>query len=349
MPQRRHVTGAAELDALDAELGDAMHFLHRGGDVAERQAGPADHPLRMVAAEVAGEVLLDAQHLRRGAGVLQLRGGGEHAVDYLGVDAILVELLGAQVRVPRAADAVETGLIQSGLRHAVGAVLLAGLVFSACRADAGDQPEGGAVARDPLLAVRSFADERHPLLELARRLRGEEIRRQPDHIEMAIGRDSFVLHLLPLPTADQIISNRELLPMDWRAPSCTRGVHASSIRQMAAQPAADRSTGECVMARTVWRATSLATRSALLLSVRRRSAPEHCPQDADEEQRCDWPMEPDPVQTGENIDQNQKARNCEGHCNRARQVRQPIRDGARPRGWLVSVANPLSAGFRCCK
>src|SRR5882762_4575837 len=35
-----------------------------------------------------------------------------------------------------------------------------------------------------------------PLLELARRLRGEEIRRQPDHIEMAIGRDSFVLHLL---------------------------------------------------------------------------------------------------------------------------------------------------------
>src|SRR6202022_5087672 len=109
--------------------------------------------------------------------------------------------------------------------------------FSVARAAPGDQPEGGAVARDPLLAVRAFADERHPLLELARRLRGEEIRRQPDHIEMAIGRDSFVLHLLQLPTADQIISNRELLPMAWPAPSCTRGVHASSIRQMGAQPA----------------------------------------------------------------------------------------------------------------
>src|ERR1700704_1712929 len=100
------------------------------------------------------------------------------------------------------------------------------------------------------------------------------------------------------------------------------------------------------MARTAWRATSLATRWALLLSVRRRSAPEHCPQDAKEEQCCDRPMEPDPVQTGENIDQNQKARNCEGRRNGARQVHQPIRDEARPRGWLVSVATPLTAGFR---
>jgi len=114
----------------------------------------------------------------------------------------------------------------------------------------------------------------------------------------------------------------------------------------AGRPPPGSSTGECVIARTVWRATSLATRRALLLSVRRRSAPEHCPQDADEEQRCDWPVEPDPVQTGENIDQNQKARNCEGRCHGARQVHQPIRDEARPRGWLVSAANPLSAGFR---
>jgi len=60
MPHRRHVPGAAELDALDAQLGDAMHFLHRGGDVAERQAGQADHPLRMVPAEVDDEVVVDA-------------------------------------------------------------------------------------------------------------------------------------------------------------------------------------------------------------------------------------------------------------------------------------------------
>ena len=35
-------------------------------------------------------------------------------------------------------------------------------------------------------------------------------------------------------------------------------------------------------------------------------------------------MEPDPVQTGENIDQDQKARNGEGQGNRAGQVRQPV-------------------------
>jgi hypothetical protein len=30
--------------------------------------------------------------------------------------------------------------------------------------------------------------------------------------------------------------------------------------------------------------------------------PEHCAQDANEQQRRDWPMKPDSVQTGEDID-----------------------------------------------
>jgi len=59
-------------------------------------------------------------------------------------------------------------------------------------------------------------------------------------------------------------------------------------------------------------------------------------------------MEPDRVHAGENINQNQKARNCEGRRKGARQGREPIRDKAHPRGWLVSVANPLSASFRGC-
>src|SRR5260370_42005894 len=88
----------------------------------------------------------------------------------------------------------------------------------------------------------------------------------------------------------------------------------------AGRPPPSSSTGACAMVRTVRRATSLATRWALLLSVRLRSAPEHCPQDADEEQRGDWPMEPDPVQAGENIDQKQKTRNGQGHRKGPRQV-----------------------------
>src|SRR5262249_39035316 len=93
--------------------------------------------------------------------------------------------------------------------------------------------ERGAVARHPLLAVRSFADEGHPLLEIARRLGGEEIRRQPDHVEMAIGGNSSVLHLPEPPTLDQIPSNRELLPMDCRTPSCMCAVDVSrDVRQL---------------------------------------------------------------------------------------------------------------------
>jgi hypothetical protein len=47
---------------------------------------------------------------------------------------------------------------------------------------------------------------------------------------------------------------------------------------------------------------SLPTLSAILISIRSRSAPEHGAQDANEQQRCDWPMKPDSVQTGEDID-----------------------------------------------
>ena len=39
-----------------------------------------------------------------------------------------------------------------------------------------------------------------------------------------------------------------------------------------------------------------------LISVRSRSVSEHCPQDSKEEQCRDWPMKPDFVQAGENID-----------------------------------------------
>ena len=93
---------------------------------------------------------------------------------------------------------------------------------------------------------------------------------------------------------------------------------------------------------------SLPTTSAILISVRSRSAPKHRPHDANEQQCGDWPMKPDLVRVGENIDEYQKARNREGRCNGARQARQPIRDGTHPRGWLGSVANPLSASFRGC-
>ena len=68
--------------------------------------------------------------------------------------------------------------------------------------------------------------------------------------------------------------------------------------------------------------------------------PERCPQGDAEEQRRDWPVEPDLVHTREDIDQNQKARDREGRSNRPGQARQPIRNEANPGGWLVSILNP---------
>jgi hypothetical protein len=50
------------------------------------------------------------------------------------------------------------------------------------------------------------------------------------------------------------------------------------------------------------RVVSLSTRPAPLFFVRRRSMPKHGPHNANKEQHCDWPVEPDSVQTGEDID-----------------------------------------------
>ncbi len=100
--------------------------------------------------------------------------------------------------------------------------------------------------------------------------------------------------------------------------------------------------------RPAWWALSLAIRSALLFSVRRGFAPVHCPQDDNEEQDCDWPMEPDPVQARESIDQNQKARKRDGplQWGEAGSRTNPRRSASR--GWLVSVAKPWSAALRRC-
>ena len=144
-----------------------MHFLRRRLDIAERQAGEADHALRIVLAEVDDEVVVDAQHLGRRLGVAELRRGGEHAVDDLGVDPVAVEFLGAQVGIARAADALQTVLVKPGLGHAVGAMLLARLIEAAGRADAADQPNEAPLFATHSLPFGPSADERHPVLEIA--------------------------------------------------------------------------------------------------------------------------------------------------------------------------------------
>ena len=120
---------------LTPSLATRRTSLAAASTLAERQAGEADHPLRVVLAEVDDEIVVDAQHLVRRFGIAELCCGcGEDAVDHLGVDAVLVELLGAQIGIAEETLAtLADSFIKTGLVHAVGAVLLA----EVCMAPAG--------------------------------------------------------------------------------------------------------------------------------------------------------------------------------------------------------------------
>src|SRR5271168_3801607 len=101
MPHRLHVPRTGQLDALYPQLSDAMHFLRRRLDVAERQAGETDHPVWVVLAEIDDEIIVDAQHLVGRLGIVELRRRRENAVDHFGVDAVAIKFLRAQIRITR--------------------------------------------------------------------------------------------------------------------------------------------------------------------------------------------------------------------------------------------------------
>jgi hypothetical protein len=122
MPHRLHVPRAGELEAADAHLGDAIDLLHRGVDVAVGQAGQPDVPVGIVAAEVLQPVVVDAQHLVRRILVVEPARRAQDAVDHLGIDAVAVEVLDAQVRVGDAADVLGAVLVEAGLGHHVDAM-----------------------------------------------------------------------------------------------------------------------------------------------------------------------------------------------------------------------------------
>src|SRR5581483_8654337 len=92
--------------------------------------------------------------------------------------------------------------VEAGLGHLVGAQLLAGNPRRAGRSDPAALAVIGAVDVGPDLgAVRLLGAVGHLVAQFARCVGGEQVRRQPQHVEMTIGRDSLVLHQLSLPAA----------------------------------------------------------------------------------------------------------------------------------------------------
>src|SRR5438067_2738607 len=87
MPHRLHVPRARELHPAQAELRHAVDLLHGRVDVAVGQAGQADVAVGIVIAEVLQPVVVDPEHLVRGLGIVEPRGGAEDAVDDLGLHA----------------------------------------------------------------------------------------------------------------------------------------------------------------------------------------------------------------------------------------------------------------------
>ena len=149
-----------------------------------------------MAAEILQEIIVDAQHLVRGFAVVEPRGGAQDAVDDLGVDAVAVHVLDPQMRVAAAPDVALAVLVHAGLGHLVDPVVLPRDKGRAARPDTVLQPEIGAVLGDPLRPLRPVLDIGHALLQLAARLGHEQVGRHPRHVEMAIGRDPAVLHVV---------------------------------------------------------------------------------------------------------------------------------------------------------
>ena len=194
IPQRRHVGPVGDVEAAHAALGVAHHLGHRLFHVVVGDVGQPDQPIGRAAAEIVQPVIVDAQHLEGGLGIVQPAARAQHAVQHLGLHAVAVLVLQAHRHVGQAANALLAVVVEAGRGHAVGAVDDARHVFAAGRAHAVHQAELGALGAHPFGALRAFDHMRHAVLEGGGGIAGEQVGRQPDQVDMSIGGDDIVLH-----------------------------------------------------------------------------------------------------------------------------------------------------------
>jgi hypothetical protein len=148
-----------------------------------------------VPAELDEPVVVDLEHLVGGLGVIEPRGRAEDAVDHLGVDAVALHVERAELGVGGAADALLAVFVEAGRGHHVDAVVGARDVLRAGGADAVHQPEGRAVLAGPEGPVRPVCDVGHAILHRRRGVAGEQIRRDPRQVDVAVGGNPVVGHV----------------------------------------------------------------------------------------------------------------------------------------------------------
>ena len=104
--ERRHVERVGHVEAADpAALDDALHLGDGGLDGRARDAGEAGEALGVRVAEVGEPVVVDPDHLDGRLGIGHARARAEDAVEHLGLDAVAVLVLQAQLGLAEPPDA----------------------------------------------------------------------------------------------------------------------------------------------------------------------------------------------------------------------------------------------------
>ena len=202
IPQRCHAVFAGNFEA--AHIAAARHALDladRSVAVMVRDVGEAGIALGLLRTEIGEPVIVDTQHFAGCLVIVQAARRAENAVQHLGLYAVAPLIVEAQIGVCQAPDFLLLRIVQPGRGHAIGTVDFARFVEPPSRAHPAIETEGGAVLGHPFAAARSVGDIGHALLERGGGVGGEQVGRQPDHIDMAIGRDDVVFHraiLFPL-------------------------------------------------------------------------------------------------------------------------------------------------------
>jgi hypothetical protein len=202
IPQRRHAVFAGNFEAAHiAAARHALDFADRSIAVMVRDVGEAGIALGLLRTEIGEPVVVDAQHFAGRLVVVEAACRAEDAVQHLGLYAVALLILEAQIGVCQAPDFFLLRIVQPGRGHPVGTVDFARFVEPPGRAHPAIETEGGAVLGHPFAAARSVGNIGHAVLELGGGVGGEQVGRQPDQIDVAIGRDDVVFHraiLFPL-------------------------------------------------------------------------------------------------------------------------------------------------------
>ena len=192
-----HVEGVRDLETADgAPLRDPLDLGHRRLDVVVGDAGDAGEAVGMGLAEVGEPFVVDPHDLDRGFRIVQPVRGPEDPVEHLAPDPVEVLVPHPELGLGEPADPLGSVLVEALGGHPVGAVDHARHVLAPRRPHGVREPEVGPAPRHPDVApLVVLVHVGHALLEMRRRLLGEELGREPDEIDVAVRRNDLASYV----------------------------------------------------------------------------------------------------------------------------------------------------------